>query len=702
MVEQVVFVCRDASLEERMREGLAGLALPIVSASELAALDGRVDDGPFVLLVEEAALGAWPRRTLNRLREVHPRVRLVVLTRAVESRMRDQPEEPSLWILGDDWQGHELLTTVRVALDHVARDDPESGEPERVVVIEDETADAMLLRHNLRRCGFEDAQVELFDRLDRAIEAIREDAPDYILTDLNLPDCEGLRTVQNLQSCAAQTPIIVLSGQSDEATAIEALKLGAQDYLVKNKTEVEQLNRALRYARERKRAEVRLAQLAHHDALTGLNNRATFHRRLQRAIELCARHGDRLAVLFLDLDRFKQINDRMGHEVGDRVLFEVAQRFRRAVREEDVLCRWGGDEFVILLRNLVDADQARRVAERVRRRVERPLKIAGFFIEPECSLGLAVFPDHGGTGDELIQAADAAMYEAKRQGGGGIVARCPEIERRSRSLGRALDERRFVIHYQPQVDPTTGAVVGMEALLRWKPDEDGRVIPPDEFIPELERSGRIQAVGRWVIEQACRRAVAWREGPFPGLRVSVNLSPKEIESRTLPTAIERILAETGLPPDALELEITESALIHDIDLAADALNRLRETGIRLAVDDFGKGQTSLAYLDRFPIDTLKIDRSFVQSGAEGSTAIIVKAIIGLGRSLGMRVVAEGVETQGQLARLRTLGCDVVQGYLLGRPEPAERWDAAPPEVTPETAVAPGSSTDAPGLRARRS
>lgn len=428
---------------------------------------------------------------------------------------------------------------------------------------------------------------------------------------------------------------------------------------------------------DRKRAEQRISFLAYHDPLTGLDNRLGLRTRLTEALSAAAASGNRLAVMMIDLDRFKTINDTLGHDAGDRVITELARRIRGAVRESDIVARLGGDEFVVVLTALrpeaeIDA-LIGSIFEPLRGRVD----LDGSTVHTTVSAGVSVFPDDGSDGQTLLKRADIAMYAAKARGRDACEiyrsAMTQAADQRlslETELRDALADGQLVVHYQPQMDTLTGRPIGVEALLRWNHPRRG-LIPPALFIPIAEESKLIEAIGEWVLEAACRDLRTWLDEGGEPLTVAVNLSPVQFAREDLAERVASALAATGLPPNLLELEITESAAMSAPDLAARSLGRLKQLGVSLAIDDFGTGHSSLARLKMFDVDRLKIDRSIVTDcAADAYDATLCRATIALGRALGMEVVAEGVETQEQWQFLAQEHCDSVQGYLFARPMPA--------------------------------
>ena len=425
----------------------------------------------------------------------------------------------------------------------------------------------------------------------------------------------------------------------------------------------------------------KMTHLAQHDFLTDLPNRLLLTERLTQAIGLARRHRKQVALLFLDLDHFKNVNDSLGHAIGDLLLKSVADRLLAKVRMTDTVCRQGGDEFVILLAEIEQTQDAAYVAESLIDAFARPHHVAGHEIHVTLSIGISVFPDDGVSADRVIQNADAlmqnadtAMYHAKTLGRNNFQFFKAEMNTSAvhrmfieNSLRRALRQDEFLLHYQPQIDLVSGAITGTEALIRWQDPELG-LIQPGQFVPIAEECGLIVPIGRWVMREACRQVQAWLAAGLRAVPVAVNISAVEFRHSNFVEGVAVILKETGLAPSCLELELTESIIMHDGDESASVLKALKDTGVKLAIDDFGTGYSSLSFLKRFPIDTLKIDQSFVHDisiNEDGAT--IVGAVIGIGKNLQQRVIAEGVETQEQLAFLAMRQCAEGQGFLLSKP-----------------------------------
>ncbi|MEY2434069.1 MAG: hypothetical protein QOC92_3794 [Acidimicrobiaceae bacterium] len=436
---------------------------------------------------------------------------------------------------------------------------------------------------------------------------------------------------------------------------------------------------SFRRYRDASQARKELAKLSMLDSLTGLPNRRSLPTWYQRGINRAIEDSSHMAVLFVDLDHFKKVNDTYGHDIGDQLLAEVAQRLRSAVRPSDRVVRYGGDEFVVLGNDVVVAQAATRLAERVISLLEEPFDLGGQHIQISASIGIAVVDARSATMDEVLSSADAAMYEAKAQGNGKFVVVDPGREsqpgrrtRQDKELREALDAGQFVLHYQPVVAVSDATMVGAEALIRWDHPERGLVFP-GEFIQDLEDSGLIVPVGAWVLEEVCRQAREWQDAfPDKMFKVKVNVSASQLAQPDFGDVIVAALRNTGVRPERVCFEITESALMHDVAGAWATLRQAKDRGITLALDDFGTGYSSLNHLRRFNLDYLKIDKSFVDGlGLSQEDTAIIEHVIGLSHALGLKVVAEGIEQEAQYRELQRLGCDLAQGFFFSRGQPAE-------------------------------
>ena len=450
----------------------------------------------------------------------------------------------------------------------------------------------------------------------------------------------------------------------------------ANAHLVTASIEAHKLTEQVRLAKDN------LEHLVHHDALTDLPNRTLLQDRLGQAIELARRQDRRLAVMFMDLDQFKHINDSLGHAVGDQLLQSVAQRLVGCVRHSDTISRQGGDEFVLLLPYIEHAEDAALTAQKVFAALVLPHRIDEHAIHIGASIGISIYPDDGQDAETLIKCADSAMYHAKENGRNhyqffeqSMNVRAVERQFIEGGLRRALELQEFVLHYQPKIDLQSGMIVGVEALIRWQHPQRG-LLSPVQFVPIAEDCGLILPIGRWVLREACRQARAWQDAGLPPITVAINTSAPEFRAEDFLDNLGATLAASRLEPRYLELELTESVLMRDAEATGSVLHALADLGIKLAVDDFGTGYSSLSYLRKFPIDTLKIDQSFVNQMADNpDDAAIVSAVIGMAKSLRLRVIAEGVETAEQAAFLLGQQCDEGQGYYFFRPMAAEALTA---------------------------
>jgi diguanylate cyclase (GGDEF)-like protein len=546
----------------------------------------------------------------------------------------------------------------------------------RLLLIEDSEDDAALVVRALTRGGY-DVTAERVDTPAALRSALDRQSWDVTIADYTMPGFSGTAALQILRERDADLPFIFVSGTIGEDSAVAAMKVGAHDYIMKGnlKRLVPAIERELREAavrRERRRAEQRIAYLAYHDALTELPNRSLLHDRLEQAARAAHRDSKPLALLVMDLDGFKEINDTLGHHAGDRVLQHVASRVRGTLREADTVARLGGDEFAIVLPS-TDIDGAILAAQKVLQEIERPLVVEGRPLAVRASVGIACFPEHGASAEALLQKADVAMYLAKsdRQ---GMAVYTADRDRHTHlrltliaELRQALDARQFFLEYQPIVQLRTGIVVGVEALVRWNHPQHGRLLPSD-FIELAEQTGLINPLTMIVLDMALGE---WAGADtMTPLTIAVNLSPRNLQDPELPQRVGDFLKAHRADPSLLALEITENVLLTDPTRSMDCLRRLHAMGVRLVIDDFGTGYSSLSYLRRLPVDQLKIDRSFVADLEDGHDDVIVRSTIELAHNLGLSVVGEGVESASIHEQLLRLGCDTGQGRYFADPAPA--------------------------------
>jgi diguanylate cyclase (GGDEF)-like protein len=553
--------------------------------------------------------------------------------------------------------------------------------PLRVLLIEDSDDDAELVVRELARSGYAvtKARVETAHALAAALE---NDRWDLAIADFSMPQFSGTAALKIVRQFDPDMPFVFVSGTIGEDAAVAAMKSGAQDYIMKGSLKrlapaVERELREVEVRRSRKRAEERLAHLAYHDALTDLPNRVLLHDRLSQAMLAFHREAQPLALMVLDLDNFKAINDSLGHHAGDRVLRQVAARLRAMLRDTDTVARLGGDEFAVMLPQ-TDLKGAAMTGDKMLQRLNVPYILDERQLIVGASIGIAAFPEHSTDADTLLQKADIAMYAAKN-GGTGLAVYAPDRDRRAHrqltvtsELREAIEHDQFTCYYQPIVSLETGGVTAVEALARWRHPVQG-LLSPNEFIDLAEQTGLIEPLTMLLLDKALAEWAAADQGL--GIPVAVNLSVRNFRDPTLPDRIADVLRLRNVPPGSLVLEITENFIMSDPMRAVASLSRLHEMGVTLALDDFGTGYSSLSYLRRLPLDELKIDRSFVVALATEDEAI-VRSTIDMAHKLQLKVVAEGVESPEVQERLRVLGCDAVQGLFIAPPAPAaevRRW-----------------------------
>jgi diguanylate cyclase (GGDEF)-like protein len=544
----------------------------------------------------------------------------------------------------------------------------------RLLLIEPDDAAATALLALLEGATVKQIQTVVAKTLSQALACLHDQSVDAIIAELDLPDSTPEASLKQLVASAPHTPVVALVNSDDDAFALKLLKLGAQDSLVRARADGALMLKTLRYAIERKESDQHLTYLSHYDRLTGLANRELFRDRLHQAMTRAERSGQVIALLFLDLDRFKAVNDTLGHLAGDELLIEVAGRLKKSVRRSDTIARLGGDEFTVILEGLEDPIDAEVVCAKILKFLSEPVLIRNQEIYVTTSIGVTFFPADDVDINGLLRNADAAMYRAKEEGRNRYNLFTADINARAvnrmaieSALRHALERQEFHLCYQPKVCVQTGLVLGAEALIRWDNPQRG-LVSPVEFIPVAEDTGLIVPIGEWVLRRACADMRKWHAAGFEHVSVAVNLSARQFRHGELVSAVAKILADTGISPRQLELEITESLLMDDTEASQLALRALKALGTSIYLDDFGTGYSSLAYLKKFPLDGLKIDRSFIND-LPGDTdgEAITSAILALSKALRLGVVAEGVETRDQLNFLRDAGCQVVQGYLFSRP-----------------------------------
>ncbi len=569
----------------------------------------------------------------------------------------------------------------------------------RVLLVGGGSRDAEGVRAWLAKSASRSFDVTHVSHLAAADEVREAESADVVLLDVSELDRGSAGPAIRSAALWRPIPIVVLSDVDDEETALEALEMGARGYLLKRDLDTRRLVTSLETAREShrtilqlERARERALHLATHDQLTDLADRTSFKRRLSEAVAVARRRRGRLAVLFLNLDGLKRINETLGRGVGDRLLCDAAERLARGVRLSDAvshsdedspataISRLGGGEFTILLSQISDTQDAARVARRVLDVLTEPFAIDSHEVYVRPTVGISVFPFDGGDAETLLRNADTAMHQAHARGQNECQFFAKSMNEAATRrlhlethLHRALERGQLSLHYQPVRHALNGTLIGAEALLRWSADEMGSVSPA-EFIPVAEETGLIVPIGDWVLRAACLQCRAWQAAGFRPIRLAVNLSGRQIKPQTLVETVVATLEETGLSPAQLELEITESTLMSDDDVTIETLRELHDLGVGLALDDFGTGYSALSYLRRFPLDRVKIDRSFVREIATNpDDRAIAAAVIAMAHSLNLGVVAEGVETREQAEFLRECGCDELQGFLFSPAVPAEAF-----------------------------
>ena len=523
-------------------------------------------------------------------------------------------------------------------------------------------------------------RIEWVKGLDDVAQIVKNTHFDAVLLDV---DCHGgplAKHIETINGLLGQTPILIYGEEEDEGAAMEAIRLGAQDYVIKGQITGKALVRAIRYAIERKGAEHHLQTLINYDNLTKLPNRELLLDRLTQAIAQATRQQTLVGLLLLDLDRFKMVNDTLGHAFGDKLLRDVADRVGTCLRDSDTLARLGGEEFIDILTGITGAQDAAKVANKILECLSRPMVIEGHEVFVTASIGISLFPNDGVDKNALITNADVAMYRAKEEGRNhfqfytyGMNASTVERLTLENDLRRAVERDELVLYYQPQMRLEDDKIVGAEALIRWQHPELG-LVPPARFIPIAEESGLIVPIGEWVLEEACAQNKAWIDDGRPPIVMSVNLSSRQFHQENMLRTVTQILEKTGLAADQLVLELTESSLMQNPDDAVVTLCLLNNMGIGISIDDFGTGYSSLGHLKRFPINALKVDRAFIDDiTKKPEDDAIVRAILALAHSLHLQAVAEGVETKEQLDFLREAGCDEIQGFYISKPVPKDEF-----------------------------
>jgi diguanylate cyclase (GGDEF)-like protein len=664
---------------------------PVMAATGEEALALVQADEFRVVITDLKMSGLGGVALLHRLCPLLPEARFLALTNAGSVNTELLPRGHAVRVFFQPWADQELVAAVRGCDEprsSVLPPPSEKRQPNatRVLLVEDDASDALLFETELRLEHPGEFAVTVAPDMATAELALRQETFDVISLDLGLPDAHGLQTVARLQAEAPHIGFIVLSHSEDPDLAIATVKAGAQDYLVKRRSSGTAIAKSLRYAEERKRAEQHLANIAFHDQLTGLANRNLFRQRVAKALANCRRRGDAFAVLLLDMDRFKSINDALGHDAGDVFLQQIAERLRESTRDSDTVARLGGDEFAVLATGIAAPTDVAPILERILAAIRMPIELSGTRLNPTTSIGVAVYPASGEDSDSLLASADAAMYVAKKEGRNGYHVHGAELSRQiaqklqlETQLRGAVERGEFLLHYQPQISPG-GDFIGAEALLRWTPGA-GEPIAASEFIGVLEDTGLIMDLGPWIIQTACQQLRTWRDNGRRVDRMAINISARQLAGRDFSAVLRDAVQRAGVLPRDIELELTEGMLLRDTDEVREVLRDLHTDGFRLALDDFGTGYCSVAYLRNFPISTIKVDGSFVQHIAHDTyRRNLVGGIIHLARRLGLEVVAEGVETTDQRDVLAAEHCGIMQGHLFGRALPPDLFQLTAPRA----------------------
>jgi diguanylate cyclase (GGDEF)-like protein len=585
-----------------------------------------------------------------------------------------------------------------------------NGVPWKILMVDDSPEVHQVTRLVLRSMSFLGRPLEFISGYSaaegRELIQLHPDAAVILLDVVMETDDAGLGLVKFIREQIGNNLIRIIlrtgqPGMAPEETVISQYDIN--DYKNKSELSDDRLQNSLILAlrsyerlymeyQRRQEGERRIEYLAYYNVVTGLPNRTLLLDRISQAVQTATRNNWNVAVLYLDLDQFKNVNDSLGHNFGDLLLKAVAQRLRSLVRKEDTVAHIGGDEFVVVLPNLKEHLNSSLVAEKILTTIREPYLIDEQELHITASIGISVCPNDGNDGLTLLRTADTAMYQSKASGRNAyafftpeMTARAQETLRISNDLRRAIERKEFVLHYQPQIDLVTGHIVGAEALVRWQHPEWGLVFP-GKFIGVAEDTGLIQPIGEWVLREACRQNKAWQAAGLPHIDMAVNLSAKQFDHNQIERLTKEVLKESGLAAHYLELEVTESMIMQNVEQAIVVMKKLKSIGVKLSIDDFGTGYSSLNYLKRFPIDKLKIDQTFVRDiGVDDDDSAIVTAIIGLAKSLNLRVIAEGVEKELQLGFLRKGNCDEMQGYYFSKPIPAADFEALVRQHVPKAA-----------------
>ncbi len=674
--DKILFVDDEPAIRVLVARQLSRLGFtPVVAATAEEALALSEHEHFRVVIADLEMSGMGGLALLQRLSPLQPQARFLVLTGRGAVAGELLPRGHRIKVFHKPWDERELAAAVRgtdgvssSSFPPVAR---EEWPTTNVLLIEaDETA-AFEFCEDLDMLHPGEFATTVAADVAIACSLSEHHSFDVIALSLQHTDVSGLESIARLQGEAPHIGIVVITPADDAKFAVRAIQAGAQDCLVRGRRDASNWGRALRHTIERKRAEWRLASIAFHDPLTGLANRSLFRQRVAQATAFAKRSRSHFAVLVLDLDRFKFVNDSLGHDTGDAFLQEIAHRLQVAMRETDTVARLGGDEFAVLATPLQSPDDIEPLSERILSELRRPIDVGGTRLYPTASIGAALFPESGTDSDSLLSAADAALYVVKENGRNAFHVHGMDLRVRTlrrlkleEQVRQALELDQFRLHYQPQFSLETG-FLGAEALLRWEPSP-GVMVEASEFMNVLEETGLIVKLGPWILETACNQLRKWRDAGFWVDRIAINISGRQVTGRDFGSLLRKIVRAAGIQCSDVELELTESALSRNKDTLQAGLAELAADGCRLALDNFGTGYCSLGYLKNFSITTLKLDKSFVQGIAINQhDRKWSGGIIRLVNTLGLDVIAEGVESAEQLSLLRAEGCHIMQGHLLG-------------------------------------
>jgi len=546
-----------------------------------------------------------------------------------------------------------------------------------IIIADDDPSILLLLRHILSDMNFDVSEARSGIE---AIEMCREFQYDLAIFDLVMPEVDGISACKEVTfQTSSPPPVLIITSLDDDASVSQAFEAGAVDYVTKpiNWSVFKQRVRRLVESEQNKQ---KVKRLEYHDVLTGLPNRALLLDRLESATLRAQRNNNMSALMMVDIDNLKLINETLGHHNGDKIIQSVARRLSNSIRDTDTLSRSGGDEFNLIIENIKNLESVGLLAAKFSKVIDHKLTIMDHEIHIKASIGISVFPQDGRDIGSLLSHADAALYRAKEQGGNVYEFYSPELGKQANrrlqlenNLRKAIENDELIVYYQPKIDLITGVASGMEALVRWDNPSQG-IIPPDEFIPIAEETGLIISLGKQVIQKSCAQFKQWQNEGIPITNISINVSARQFKEADLVSILRDTLSENQLDAKHIELELTESTLLHNEDHAESTLSQLSDMGITISIDDFGTGYASLAYLKRLPIDILKIDKSFTDGILHDPDDIaIVNAIYGLAKGLGLKLVAEGIETGEQLDKIKSIGVDFGQGYFWSPPRPADQY-----------------------------